>query len=82
MENMVKALDDVQIEEPLRGAGAAEIHGLDQFPWAKKMMEHPAYDAFLFRHSQSLWSGVTSWKYTEGSRAVEDRRSATASLSW
>jgi putative CocE/NonD family hydrolase len=28
-------------------AGAyAEIHGLDQLPWAKKMMAHPAYDEF------------------------------------
>ncbi len=28
-------------------AGAyAEIHGLDQLPWDRKMMEHPAYDEF------------------------------------
>jgi hypothetical protein len=41
------ALDDY---ETFRQAGSAgdymRAHGLDQLPWARKMMEHPAYDAF------------------------------------
>jgi putative CocE/NonD family hydrolase len=36
--------------ETFRRAGSAGdyagAHGLDQLPWARKMMEHPAYDAF------------------------------------
>jgi putative CocE/NonD family hydrolase len=36
--------------EDFRRAGSAgdyaEIHGLDQLPWAAKMMQHPSYDAF------------------------------------
>jgi hypothetical protein len=36
--------------ETFRRAGSAgdyaRAHGLDQLPWAQKMMEHPAYDAF------------------------------------
>jgi putative CocE/NonD family hydrolase len=36
--------------EAFRRAGSsgdwAEIHGLDKLPWALKMMQHPAYDAF------------------------------------
>jgi putative CocE/NonD family hydrolase len=36
--------------EAFRRAGSAgdyaEIHGLDQLPWALKMMQHPSYDAF------------------------------------
>jgi hypothetical protein len=36
--------------ETFRRAGSAgdyaRAHGLDQLPWAHKMMEHPAYDAF------------------------------------
>jgi putative CocE/NonD family hydrolase len=41
------AFDDY---ETFRRAGSAgdyaEIHGLDQLPWAMKMMHHPTYDAF------------------------------------
>jgi putative CocE/NonD family hydrolase len=36
--------------EAFRRAGSAgnyaRLHGLDQLPWAEKMIEHPAYDAF------------------------------------
>src|SRR6202171_110811 len=36
--------------EAFRRAGSAgdyaRAHGLDQLPWARRMMEHPAYDAF------------------------------------
>jgi len=36
--------------EAFRRAGSAgdyaEIHGLDKLPWARKMMQHPAYDEF------------------------------------
>ena len=36
--------------ETFRRAGSAgdyaRLHGLDQLPWAQKMIEHPAYDAF------------------------------------
>ena len=36
--------------EAFRRAGStsdyARLHGLDQLPWVRKMMEHPAYDAF------------------------------------
>src|SRR5712692_11012737 len=36
--------------EAFRWAGSAgdyaRSHGLDQLPWARKMMEHPAYDSF------------------------------------
>jgi putative CocE/NonD family hydrolase len=36
--------------EDFRRAGSAgdyaEVHGLDQLPWAQKMMHHPSYDAF------------------------------------
>jgi putative CocE/NonD family hydrolase len=36
--------------ETLRGDGAAgeyaHAHGMDLLPWAKRLMEHPAYDAF------------------------------------
>ena len=31
---------------PVRPATMRAMHGLDQLPWAQKMMEHPAYDAF------------------------------------
>ena len=38
------------ITKTFRRAGSAgdyaAAHGLDQLPWARKMMEHPAYDAF------------------------------------
>jgi putative CocE/NonD family hydrolase len=41
------AFDDY---ETFRQAGSAgdyvRAHGLDQLPWVRKMMEHPAYDAF------------------------------------
>jgi putative CocE/NonD family hydrolase len=36
--------------EAFRSAGSAggfaRVHGLDQLPWAQKIVEHPAYDAF------------------------------------
>jgi putative CocE/NonD family hydrolase len=42
-----EAYDDY---EAFRSAGAAgdyvHGHGMDQLPWAKRLMEHPAYDAF------------------------------------
>src|SRR5271170_6063624 len=41
------AYDDYEAFRRAGSAGAyARLHGLDQFPWAQKMMEHPAYDAF------------------------------------
>jgi len=41
------AYDDYEIFRRAGSAGAyARAHGLDQLPWAEKMMEHPAYDAF------------------------------------
>jgi putative CocE/NonD family hydrolase len=45
--------DSADDYEEFRRAGSAgayaKLHGLDQLPWAQKMMEHPAYDEF--------WSG-------------------------
>jgi putative CocE/NonD family hydrolase len=39
--------DDYEEFRQAGSAGAyARLHGLDQLPWAQKMMEHPAYDAF------------------------------------
>jgi putative CocE/NonD family hydrolase len=41
------AYDDYDAFRRAGSAGAyARLHGLDQLPWAQKMMEHPAYDAF------------------------------------
>jgi len=41
------AYDDYDGFRRLGSAGAyARAHGLDQLPWAVKMMEHPAYDVF------------------------------------
>ena len=41
------AYDDYEAFRAAGSAGAwARLHGLDQLPWAEKMMEHPAYDAF------------------------------------
>ncbi len=41
------AYDDYEAFRRAGSAGAwAHAHGLDQFPFAEKMMEHPAYDAF------------------------------------
>jgi uncharacterized protein len=41
------AYDDYETFRRAGSAGAyARLHGLDQLPWAQKMMEHPAYDAF------------------------------------
>jgi uncharacterized protein len=41
------AYDDYQGFLRAGSAGAyARLHGLDQLPWAEKMIEHPAYDAF------------------------------------
>src|SRR5579872_6323377 len=41
------AYDDYEAFRRAGSAGAyARMHGLDQLPWAEKMMEHPAYDAF------------------------------------
>ena len=41
------ALDDYEAFLKAGSAGAyARLHGLDQFPWNEKMIEHPAYDAF------------------------------------
>ncbi len=41
------AYDDYEAFRQAGSAGAyAREHGLDQLPWAVKMMEHPAYDAF------------------------------------
>src|SRR5262249_5753628 len=39
--------DDYEEFRRAGSAGAyARLHGLDQLPWAQKMIEHPAYDAF------------------------------------
>jgi putative CocE/NonD family hydrolase len=41
------AFDDYEGFRRAGSAGAyARLHGLDQLPWAEKMIEHPAYDAF------------------------------------
>src|SRR6202453_2791227 len=41
------AYDDYEAFRRAGSAGAyARLHGLDQLPWAEKMMEHPAYNAF------------------------------------
>jgi putative CocE/NonD family hydrolase len=41
------AYDDYETFRRAGSAGAyARLHGLDQLPWAEKMIEHPAYDAF------------------------------------
>src|ERR1700683_3408883 len=41
------AYDDYEEFRRAGSAGAyARMHGLDQFPWSQKMIEHPAYDAF------------------------------------
>jgi putative CocE/NonD family hydrolase len=41
------AYDDYEAYRRAGSAGAyARMHGLDQLPWATKMIEHPAYDAF------------------------------------
>jgi putative CocE/NonD family hydrolase len=41
------AYDDYEEFRMAGSAGAyARLHGLDQLPWATKMMEHPAYDFF------------------------------------
>src|SRR5205807_1398725 len=41
------AYDDYETFRRFGSAGAyARAHGLSQLPWAHKMMEHPAYDAF------------------------------------
>src|SRR5271165_5552411 len=41
------AYDDYQAFRGAGSAGAyARLHGLDQLPWAEKMIEHPAYDVF------------------------------------
>jgi hypothetical protein len=41
------AYDDYEAFRQAGSAGAyARAHGLDQLPWAEKMIEHPAYDAF------------------------------------
>jgi uncharacterized protein len=41
------AYDDYEAFRRAGSAGAyAHLHGLDQLPWAEKMIEHPAYDAF------------------------------------
>jgi putative CocE/NonD family hydrolase len=47
------AYDDYEAFRQAGSAGAyARLHGLDQLPWAQKMMEHPAYD--LFWQGQAL----------------------------
>jgi putative CocE/NonD family hydrolase len=39
--------DDYEAFRRAGSAGAfARLHGIDQLPWAQKVMEHPAYDAF------------------------------------
>jgi putative CocE/NonD family hydrolase len=39
--------DDYESFRRAGSAGAyARLHGLDQLPWAEKMIEHPAYDGF------------------------------------
>jgi uncharacterized protein len=41
------AYDDYEAFRRAGSAGAyARLHGLDQLPWAVKMMEHPSYDGF------------------------------------
>jgi putative CocE/NonD family hydrolase len=41
------AYDDYEAFRRAGSAGAyARLHGLDQLPWAEKMIEHPAYDSF------------------------------------
>jgi putative CocE/NonD family hydrolase len=41
------AYDDYEAFRRAGSAGAyARLHGLDQLPWAQRMMEHPGYDAF------------------------------------
>jgi putative CocE/NonD family hydrolase len=41
------AYDDYEAFRSAGSAGGyARLHGLDQLPWAVKMMEHPNYDAF------------------------------------
>ena len=41
------AYDDYEAFRRVGSAGDyARAHGLDQLPWVKKMIEHPAYDAF------------------------------------
>ena len=41
------AYDDYEAFRRAGSAGAyARLHGLDQLPWAVRMMEHPGYDAF------------------------------------
>src|SRR5579862_6506557 len=41
------AYDDYEAFRRAGSAGAyARLHGLDQLPWAEKMIEHPAYDGF------------------------------------
>jgi uncharacterized protein len=41
------AYDDYEAFRQAGSAGAyAHLHGLDQLPWAEKMIEHPAYDEF------------------------------------
>jgi uncharacterized protein len=41
------AYDDYEAFRRAGSAGSyARLHGLDQLPWAMKMMEHPNYDAF------------------------------------
>ena len=40
-------MDDYEDFRRAGSAGAyARLHGLDQLPWAQKMIEHPGYDAF------------------------------------
>jgi uncharacterized protein len=41
------AYDDYEAFRQAGSAGSyARLHGLDQLPWAEKMIEHPAYDEF------------------------------------
>jgi putative CocE/NonD family hydrolase len=41
------AYDDYEAYRRAGSAGDyARLHGLEQLPWARKMIEHPAYDAF------------------------------------
>jgi uncharacterized protein len=41
------AYDDYEAYRRAGSAGAyARLHGLNQLPWAEKMIEHPAYDGF------------------------------------
>ncbi len=42
-----RAYDDYETFRRAGSAGAyALLHGLDQLPWTRRVMEHPAYDAF------------------------------------